>query len=33
MALNSNEFTDKLNEILLESKNIAIENSNPQVWE
>lgn len=31
MALNSNEFTDKLNDILRESKDVAIEASNPQV--
>eukprot|EP00048_Salpingoeca_helianthica_P018693 m.2655 g.2655 ORF g.2655 m.2655 type:complete len:912 (-) comp2630_c0_seq2:25-2760(-) len=31
MALNPNEFTDKVNEILNASKDVAIENSNPQV--
>ncbi len=31
MALNPNQFTDKVNELLQESKNVAIENSNPQV--
>eukprot|EP00047_Mylnosiga_fluctuans_P020373 m.91656 g.91656 ORF g.91656 m.91656 type:complete len:901 (-) comp8494_c0_seq4:165-2867(-) len=31
MALNQAEFTDKLNEILLETKNVAIEASNAQV--
>jgi ATP-dependent Clp protease ATP-binding subunit ClpB len=31
MALNPEEFTDKLNELLREVKNVAIEASNPQM--